>query len=143
VTRHVVRGAWVVVAVLAMATPAALAAFKSSTAASATYSTATLASAPSLTSAHGPCNVLTPSVVLTWTPSPSTWADGYQVLRSLVSGGPYLPVATVAGAGATTYTDTPLLFATRYHYVVRTTRGAWRSPASTQTSITTRSVLCT
>src|ERR1700694_1903397 len=32
---------------------------------------------------------------LNWTQTPSTWADGYEVLRSTVNGGPHTVIGTV------------------------------------------------
>ena len=90
------RAAWVVVAVVVLTASSAMAAFNSSVGATATYSTATLAAPTNLSSSAGTCVVAVgPSVVLTWTSSSSTWADGYEVLRSLLAGGPYTSVALV------------------------------------------------
>lgn len=125
------------------ATSVALAAYTSSPTATGTYSTGTVSPPTSLAAAAGPCTVgVSASIPLTWTASASAWADGYEVQRSLVSGGPYTSVATVSGAGTTTYTDGPLTFSTTYYYVVRTTKAAWRSVASNQASLTTLSLLC-
>ncbi len=125
------------------ATSVALAAYTSSSTAAGTYATGTISPPTSLAAAAGPCTVaVSASIKLTWTASASTWADGYEVLRSLVSGGPYTSVATVSGAGTTTYTDGPLIFSTTYYYVVRATKAAWRSVDSNQASRTTLSLLC-
>jgi triphosphoribosyl-dephospho-CoA synthetase len=79
---------------------------------------------------------------VSWSATPSTWAGGYEILRSLVSGGPYTSVGTVNGATTTTYNDNTALFSTLYRYVVRATKASWRSPNSNEAAITTMSVLC-
>jgi hypothetical protein len=43
----------------------------------------------------------------------------------------------------TTYNDSTVLFSTLYRYVVRATKGSWRSALSSEASITTQSTLCT
>lgn len=42
---------------------------------------------------------------LTWTPTASTWATGYEVWRSTTSGCCYSLLTTVAGQGSTSYVD--------------------------------------
>jgi hypothetical protein len=122
---------------------AATAALTSASAASATYATGTLAAPSTLSASHGPCTVaVAPSVKLNWTATASTWADGYEIRRSLVSGGPYTPVGIVSGLGTTTYTDGSVLFSLTYYYVVRATKAAWRSADTNQASLTTKTVLC-
>jgi hypothetical protein len=138
---HSVAAAVVVVVLTATA---AVAAFNSSASAGATYSSGTLAAPSSLAAVAGPCTVgVSVAVALSWSSTPSTWADGYEVLRSLLAGGPYIPVALVSGVNTTTYTDTSPLFSTTYRYVVRATKAAWRSPLSNEVAITTKSPLCT
>jgi hypothetical protein len=137
------RGGAVVLAVVLLTAPAALAAFNSSVPASASYATNTLAAPTNLAAAAGPCTVaVNPSVALTWTATSSTWADGYEILRSLVAGGPYASIATVSGVNTATYTDSTVLFSTVYRYVVRATKASWRSALSNEASITTPSPAC-
>lgn len=83
------------------------------------------------------------AIVVSWTTTTSTWADGYEILRSITSGGPYSVVGTVAGQTTDTYTDSPLAFDTTYYYVVRATKNNWRSAATIEASRTTRSTQCT
>ncbi|MEY2430703.1 MAG: cellulose 1,4-beta-cellobiosidase [Acidimicrobiaceae bacterium] len=143
-TRCLLRGGAIVVAVVLLTASAAMAAFNSNQSAAATYGTATLAAPTNLAVATGPCTVAVhPSVNLTWTATPSTWATGYEVLRSLLSGGPYLSVALVSGVNTTTYNDSTVLFSTVYRYVVRATKSSWRSALSNEAGITTLSPLCT
>jgi len=108
-----------------------------------TLSTGTLASPTNPGSAAGTCVlVLGDAIVVSWTRTASTWADGYEVLRSTTSGGPYTLVGTVAGQAAESYTNAGLAYSTPYFYVVRATKGVWRSANTAQVSRTTRSILC-
>lgn len=131
------------IAVALVATPA-LASFTSSRSATASYSTAVLAAPTSLATSAGPCTIgVAASVKLTWTATTSSWADGYEIARSLVAGGPYTTIGTVSGVSTTTYTDSSTLFATLYRYVVRATKVNWRSVNSNEASLTTLTALCT
>lgn len=121
----------------------ALAQYEDGDLAAHTVSTDVLQPPTNPATANGPCTSgVSTSVVVSWTPTPSTWADGYEVLGALVSGGPYSPVGTVSGASSTSYTVTGLGFATTYHYVVKATKGNWRSAATAQVSRTTLGALC-
>ena len=68
------------------------------------------------------------SVSLTWTASAVT--STYNVLRSLVSGGPYTAIAT--GLTTTSYTDTTVTNGTTYYYVVTATNAFGTSPNSNE-----------
>jgi hypothetical protein len=76
------------------------------------------------------------TVTLTWTASPDTGADGYQVLRAAASGGPYTLVSTVTPASTATTTDTP--GNGTWYYVLATVAGGapWSSPPSNEASVT-------
>lgn len=133
----------VVAASVAGYAPAALSAWAGSSSESHTLSTGTLAPPTNPATAAGTCVLLVGNeIVVSWTRTASTWADGYEVLRSTTSGGPYSVVATVAGQATESYTDSGLAFSTTYHYVVRATRGSWRSDTTAQVSRKTRSSLC-
>lgn len=133
----------VAVAALVVTASVALAQFADGDGASHSISTSSLQPPTDPATAHGPCtNGLTASIVVSWTASASTWADGYEVLGSLVPGGPYTTVGTVSGVSTTSHTVTGLAFATTYYYVVKATKGNWRSPATSQVSRTTLSPLC-
>jgi len=80
---------------------------------------------------------------VTWTATPSSFADGYEVLRSEVDGGPYASVGTVSGQATTTFTDTTATSLTTYYFVVQATRHLWRSVDSVQASATVPLSLCT
>lgn len=108
-----------------------------------TVSSATLAAPSGLGAVNQNCVTLTSTQVkLTWTATSSTWADGYEIFRSLVNGGPYTSKGTVSGQSTVTWTDTTPLFSTTYYYVVQATKNNWRSANSNQASITTPSALC-
>lgn len=111
--------------------------------ASANYSTGSLASPTAPTTAAGACVLLVgDQIIVSWTATASTWADGYEVARSTTSGGPYSVVGTVAGQAITSFTDGPLAFSTTYHYVVRATKHSWRSADTAQVSRTTKPATC-
>jgi hypothetical protein len=106
-------------------------------------STATLAPPTGTSAATGNCvPVLSVQVQVSWTATPSTFADGYRVFRSATSGGPYSLIGTVGGRTTTSFTDTGVTFLTTYHYVVQATRDLWRSVNSTQASFTTPTPVC-
>jgi hypothetical protein len=91
------------------------------------------------------CVLLLPAtqVRVTWTATPSTFADGYEVFRSATDGGPYTSVGTVGGQATTTFTDTTATVLTTYYFVVQSTRHLWRSVDSTQAAATVPLSLCT
>jgi len=137
------RAAVVAVALVVCAASVAAAAFTSSASAGATYSSAALSPPTSPSTANGPCTVLSSaSIRVSWSATPSSWADGYEVLRSTTSGGPYSVIGTVSGVSTVTYLNGSLPFSTTYHYVVRAMKGNWRSSATAQVSRTTLSFLC-
>jgi hypothetical protein len=108
-----------------------------------TISSATLQPPTGTTAERGTCTpLLAVEVDLSWTATPSSFADGYEIFRSETSGGPYGSLGTVTGATTTAFTDDTVEFATTYHYVVQATRNLWRSVDSVQASVTTPSVLC-
>lgn len=111
--------------------------------ASASYTTASLAAPTNPATAAGVCTlVVGDRIDVSWTATASTWADGYEVLRSTTAGGPYSVAGTVVGQAVTTYTDGPLAFSTTYYYVVRSTKNNWRSADTAEVSRTTRSAVC-
>lgn len=81
-------------------------------------------------------------VTVTWTPSSSAFADGYEISRATAPGGPYTVRGTVAGASASSFVDSGLAFSTTYYYVVTATRNLWRSPPTSSTSVATPGTLC-
>lgn len=107
----------------------ALASFLDPATATSTMSTDTLAAPSNLTS--GLC--LLGSVTLSWTATPSTWADGYEIRWGTTSGGPYTTGSTTSVLPTTTVTGLSIL--TTYHFVVRAYDGAWRSPDTSQLTV--------
>ena len=107
--------------------------------------TATLA-APAGLAATARCTIGLPTTVavdLSWTATSSTFADGYEILRSTTgAGGPYVSLGTVSGRTTTTYTDSTVTFSTTYNYVVRAKKNNWRSGNSNVVSATTKNSLC-
>lgn len=100
------------------------------------FSTATL-QPPSGLAASAGCTLLLPKVDLTWTATTSAKADGYEILRSTTSGGPYSVIATLVGKTTTSYSDTDVVLGTTYHYVARTVYESWTSTDSNEASATT------
>lgn len=141
--RRPLLAAVVCLAIAAGAARSASAAFADGASDGHTLSTAQLAPPTNPGTAAGTCILaVSDSIVVTWTASTSTWADGYEILRSTSAGGPYAVVGSAAGAGTQSYTDSPLAFSTTYYYVIRSMKGAWRSGDTTEASRSTRSTLC-
>lgn len=107
-----------------------LAQFADGATAGATFTTDVLEPASGLAVSAG----LGLTATLTWTATPDAYAGGYRVYRSATSGTGFTLVTTVAGAGTTTASDTPLLPGT-YYYVVRSFAGGWTSPATNEVSV--------
>ncbi len=103
---------------------------------SATARATTLAAPGTLTATCNP--LLSASVQLDWGASSTPWADGYEVRWGAASGGPY-PNSSGVVVGLT-YSTSPLAAGT-HHFVVHTTKGAWRSAPSNQVTKTIVSIL--
>lgn len=130
--------------VFATAVPLAWAELADSASDGHTVSTGTLEAPTNPGTAPGTCAAAVhDAIVVSWTTTSSTRADGYEILRSITSGGPYSVVGTVAGQTTGTYTDSPLAFSTSYYYAVRAAKNNWRSAATVEVSRTTRSTFCT
>lgn len=121
----------------------AWAAFDSSQSAGHSLSTAVLAPPSNPTASTASCLLgLTATATVSWTASTSTWADGYEVLTSSISGGPYTVARTVSGASTTTAQITSLGLGTTTYIVVRATKQAWRSVTTPQIAYKAPSALC-
>jgi hypothetical protein len=132
-----------VLAIAALCANSATAAFNSSPSASQHISTGTLAAPTALSAARGTCVLLTSTAVnLTWTATPSPFADGYEIRRSTANGGPYTSIGTIPGRATTSYTDSTVAFSTTYYYVIQATRNLWRSPNSNQATVSTQTAVC-
>jgi hypothetical protein len=82
---------------------------------------------------------LSAEIVLGWEPSTSRSADGYDVYRSVESGGQYDRVAFVPGRDSGGYVDEQVELGTTYFYVVKATTGR-RDSREVQTQADTPSV---
>lgn len=130
-------------ALLFMVQTAAFALWADGSSAPADYSSGSLAAPTNPSVVLGTCDLLTgDALVLSWTATASTWADGYEVARSTTVGGPYTVVGTVSGQATTIFINATLAFSTTYSYVVRATKNSWRSANTAEVSRTTRSSLC-
>jgi len=83
-------------------------------------------------------NVTGPGAIrLDWPSSPSAFATGYAIYRLDPGETDYLPIATVIGYAATTYTDGGLAPLSLYVYRVEAISGDWTSaPSSTAWAVT-------
>lgn len=70
---------------------------------------------------------------LSWTPSSSTAATGYQVLRSATSGSGHAQIGTVTPVSAAATTDSP--GNGTWYYILRTYLQGWTSPSSNEASV--------
>jgi hypothetical protein len=126
-----------VVIVVVLAAPA-LAGWSASMIKSQMVTMGTLSAPTGLTAANGVCVARTSwPVDLSWTATPSTFADGYEVFRSTTTGGPYASLGTVNGRNTTTFADTTATSNKSYFYVVQAKRNLWRSPSSSEATVTT------
>lgn len=76
------------------------------------------------------------SVQVTWTPSTSSFATGYEVLRDGAV------IGTAAGGTAASFTDTTVTWSTSYSYSVRAVRNYWRSSTTAPVAFTTPAKNC-
>lgn len=136
-------GGLMIAVMFVTAVPLASAQLADSVAGGHTVSTGSLGPPLNAGAAPGTCVLLVgDAIVLSWTRTTSSWADGYEVLRSTTSGGPYSLIGTAAGQATESFTDESLAFSTNYYYVVRATKEGWRSATTAEASRTTRSSLC-
>jgi hypothetical protein len=77
----------------------------------------------------GSCGLFSTRVQLTWTATATPWADGYEVRW-----GPLPGVYTTSTTTTATSLLTPALILGTYTFVVRATRGNWRSTDSNAVS---------
>ncbi len=68
------------------------------------------------------------TVNLSWT-EPTTWVQGYNILRATTPAGTYGQIGSVSGAANTTYSDTTAAYNTQYYYEVAPYYFLW-NPAS-------------
>ncbi|MGH9000405.1 MAG: hypothetical protein ACRDY7_13580 [Acidimicrobiia bacterium] len=103
-----------------------------STAAGPGTAQSTTISAPSGLSSDCGLGLLSAKVTLAWTATSTSWADGYEV-RWGTAPGAYSHSGTPSPASATSFTS-PNLAAGTYYFVVRATKGNWRSAHSNEVS---------
>lgn len=121
---------------VALAVPALARFVDSETVDSNTFSAGVL-QPPTDVSASDDCVLAELEVTVSWTATDSPVADGYEVLRSTESGGPYSKIGEVLGLLETELVDTEVSLDTTYHYVVRTFYEGWTSADSNEASVTT------
>lgn len=127
----------VAAAVVVLAAPAWALFTDAPSVASNTFSTATL-QPPTNPSAGAGCTLLlAPKIDVSWTATSSPKADGYKVLRSATSGGPYTEVGSVLGLLSMSFTDLNLSLNTTYYYVAHAYYQNWTSANSAQVAATT------
>jgi eukaryotic-like serine/threonine-protein kinase len=93
---------------------------------------------PTGVEAEGRCGgLLQAEVTLSWAPTVSSFADGYEIYRATVSGGPYQRVGVVQGHGTTAYLDEDVGIGGTYYYVIKSTTGRRDGPPSEQVGVGT------
>jgi predicted ribosomally synthesized peptide with SipW-like signal peptide len=117
----------ILIAGLLGSVPVTLARFSDSATTDASFATGLLLPPTNLAGTGGP------SASLTWTPSTSTGAEGYQVLRSATSGSGYAVVSAVTPVTASATIDYP--GGGTWYYVLRTYLQSWTSGNSNEASV--------
>jgi hypothetical protein len=80
--------------------------------------------APADLTATGSCEGLLDSRIrLAWSMTASPFADGYEIYRSEISGGPYGRIGLVSARDRTSFIDHDTALGETYFYVVRSTSG--------------------
>ncbi len=134
--RHRVSVIAATLSIALVSAPVSLAVFVASATTSANLSTGHLAPPTALdaTAAGG-------VVTLSWTPTVTAGASGYDVLRSSTSGGGYAVVSSVGPRSMATTTDAP--GGGPWYYVLQTTLHSWTSAPSNEASVLVGSNLST
>lgn len=101
------------------------------------FSTATLQTATGLAADTTCDGTNLAKITLNWTATSSNFADGYDIYRSSVDGGPYSKIDHMSGRTTTTFTNSALSTNSSYFYVVQSTAINWTSNNSNQTEATT------
>jgi hypothetical protein len=112
---------------IASAAPWTLAVFGSSRVSTATFGTASVAPPTSLAGANGTL------ATLTWTPSVTSTATGYAILRSATSGSGYAQVGTKTPISAVTTTDNPANGV--WYYILQAYVSSWTSASSNEARV--------
>lgn len=128
-------GVWAAVLATSLMSGPALAGFSDTTAgAGLLISTGRLAGPASLTGSTS-CVLLQPQVDLTWSQTTSGYATGYSVMRR-TGALPFTQIASIAGIGTTTHTDTTTTINTTYEYEVRAVYAQWTGSSPVLTKST-------
>jgi hypothetical protein len=138
---RIVVAASLVVGLLSCSVGAALANWEHSTAVmSPAFTTASVVPATDVV-ATGRCSliILRPEVSLSWVPSATAVATGYEVRRSR-AGNPFTTVATLPGRDVNAFRDIEVSGGATYTYVIRAVRGGWAADSAEVT--TTTPLLC-
>ena len=124
-------------AVMVTTAAPALASFVRLASGSTPVSTGTLVAPTGLTVTDGPCvKAKSVSNRVSWTPSASTFATGYEVWRDGAV------IGTVSGQAANSFLDTTVDWSVAYSYSVRAVRNYWTSAATPAVSFTTAPKNC-
>jgi hypothetical protein len=94
--------------------------------------------APTRIRTAGACDgFLSALVAVTWKPTTSSGAEGYEVFRGTTARGPFRSVAFVIGRSSTRYEDADVGSGNTYYYLVKSSGGgtssAYSSPARAET----------
>jgi hypothetical protein len=115
--------------------PATLARFTDASTAAGVVATGTLLP-PTVVTATGGA-----TIGLAWTPTLSTYASGYEVLRSATSGSGHTVIATVTPWSAVSAPDDP--GTGTWYYLLRSTYQAWRSATTAEVAATVAAPITT
>lgn len=116
----------VVLSAVTVAGPAAFAAFTDRASTTGLSVTSSSLAGPSALTAVSSCNgPLKAKVALSWTPTTSTYATGYVVVRRVSGTVLFSDLAAVTGRTTTSYTDTTALTVMTYDYQVRAVFQQW------------------
>lgn len=130
-----------VVSAVAVAGPAAFAAFSDRASTTGMDITSNTLAGPSTLTATGSCNgPLAAKVALSWTATTSTYATGYVVARRNSGTVLFAEIASLTGQVTSGYTDTTVLTDTTYDYEVRAVFQQWTG--SSPTASATTPLLC-
>lgn len=109
------------------AVPPSLARFTTGDSAATGYATSRVLPPTGLTGTGGA------TVALAWTPTASTWASGYELLRSATPGSGYAVVASITPIVASTAGDAPA--PGTWYYALRTRFHGWTSAPGNEVSV--------
>ena len=134
--KHTLAGLAGAAVMVTTAVPA-LASFVRLASESQSVTTGTLAAPTGLGVVEGPCQKgKSVSAQVTWTPTASAFATGYEVWRDGAV------IGTVSGQTSDSFLDTTVDWSTTYSYTVRAVRNYWSSTLPAAASFTTPAKSC-